>query len=81
MSCAGATAATVPCRSFRPLTKEGSFFLSFFLLTRGLGALLCASAPLPLPEPFFEAATAFVCLLETGVEGRRGASDMAPVQA
>lgn len=70
MSCAGATAVTVPCRSFRPPTKEGSFFLSFFLLTRELSALLCASASPLLPQPFFEAAIAFVCLLETGVDGR-----------
>lgn len=75
MSCAGATAATVPRRSFRPPTKEAVFFpFFFFLFDKGARCTLCASASSLLPQPFFffEAAIAFVCLLETGVEGRRG---------
>lgn len=55
MSCAGATAATVPRRSFRPPTKEGSFFSPFFFpfWRGGLSALLCASAPHPSTPALF----------------------------
>lgn len=63
--------------------KRAVFFpLSFFPFDEGGSVHFCVQVPpTPPPQPFFEAAIAFVCLLETGVDGRRGASDMAPVQA